>query len=729
MIGNMLDGWCKLKQETINKLEANLDQAGKNFWNFFNTITELLFILDMEGNILHVNNTVEKRLGYSLQELRNESVLKVHPKDRWDEAHLNVVEMLQQKREFCPIPLQTKTGELIPVETRVSMGQWDGREVLYGVSKDISDLQLSEEKFSKAFNITPSLMALSSLEDDKIIEVNQTYCDVLGLKKENVIGKTSYELGIFINPEDRVRALVQTRTGANLKNLEVEVKGKNGVRHVGLFSASEIHIGDKKVLLTTMNDITELKQMEKEIKKYNAALEELVTQKIQKIEYLNLHDDVTGLGNHHALDLKFETQSKDNYTLGNKSAIYIKIDNYRYITDAMGFKNSTNLLRDLAQKMQTAVGRWGELYRMGIDEFVAIINSNSADFVVELSRKIRKAVTQKIVLYERKFDLTVSVGVGIGQLEDNLATAVKKASIAIDFPMKEESGLSIYTSELETAKHREMQLEEDLKYALAQGELELYFQPIYDIKRGTINHAEALLRWNHHSLGIISPLEFIPIAEKTKEIIPITEWIVSDVLEKISVWNKSGLDNLAVSINLSKISLEKRSDEFVARLSQQLQESGVLPSRIIFEITESTLLEDKDDVINASQLLRGIGVKLALDDFGTGYSSFASLQDYPLDIAKLDQSFIRSIETSARKQLVVESMISIMHALGLDVVIEGVETKEQFDYLVNIGSDYIQGYLFSKPLANAEFMDYYLNINPTDCLNTTKSIKRLPEAT
>lgn len=699
--------------ENIEVQTKEKERSDRNFFNFFNSIPELLFILDMEGNILHVNKTVEDRLGYSAQELHNQSVLKVHPKERWEEAHENVTEMLQNTREFCPIPLQAKSGTLIPVETRVCVGEWDGQTVLYGVSKDISALQRSEEKFSKAYNTSPTLLALSNLDDDKFIDVNQTFLDVLGFKKENVIGKTASELGIFVNPEDRVKALVQMRTNSKLKNLEVEVKGKNGVRRVGLFSAATIYVGEKQVLLTTMSDITELKQLEKEIKNYNLALEELVTQKIQKIEYLNLHDDITGLGNQNALNTKFESQSKDNYTLGNKSALYIKLDKHKYITETLGYKNSDIVLLDQLQIMQTAIGRWGEFYRVGTDEFVAIINSNSQEFVVELSKKAQKAVFQLIKIEGKSFTMNARVGVGIGQLEDSLEAVVKKASIALDFVGETEGGVSVYTSEMEAAKKREIQLTEDMNYALENGEFELYFQPIYDVKNNNINHAEALLRWNHPTMGQISPLEFIPIAERTRAIVPITDWIIKDVCEKVAIWNKMGLQAIMFSINLTILSLEKRCDIFPDYVKSQIDQAGIEPKSIIFEVTEGTLRNDMADAIIASNRLREIGVKFAIDDFGAGYSSFAALQEWPLDIAKMDQSLIRNMEDNVRKKSVVKSMISIMHGLDMEVVVEGVESKAQFDDVVKFKADHIQGYLFSKPLPFNDFIHYYTDKEKT----------------
>lgn len=265
-------------QESKKALEAMA-----NFYDFFNTVYDMLFILDNNGNIIHANKTVFDRLGYTEEDLYNQSVLKVHPIDRQEEAMTNVLEMLQGTREYCPIPIVAKNGQSIAVETRVKTGRWDGEPVLFGVVKDISELKASEEKFSKAFYNSGSVMSISRLSDSIIIDVNEAYCTKMGFTRDEVIGKTSLDLGIFENPEDRRRVLETLSITNSVHNREVKVKAKDGSIYNGLFNIDLFHLGNELCLMVSMNDITEHIKKEEEVMKYNALLTNLVNEKVKEI--------------------------------------------------------------------------------------------------------------------------------------------------------------------------------------------------------------------------------------------------------------------------------------------------------------------------------------------------------------------------------------------------------------------------------------------------------------
>jgi diguanylate cyclase (GGDEF)-like protein/PAS domain S-box-containing protein len=238
-----------------------------NFETFFNTIDELLFVLDGRGCILHANDTVIQRLGYTREELTGQSVLMVHPPERRDEAAQITADMLAGKAEFCPVPVQTKDGLQIPVETRVKRGEWDGRPVLFGVSKDISRLKLSEEKFSKAFHASAALMGITYVNSGEFLDVNEAFLNTLGFTREEVIGHTSLELGLFVDPEVRLRVLAELEKNGALRNVETQMRAKNGAVVEGLFSVDRLYVGDTLCLLTVMTDITERKANEERERK------------------------------------------------------------------------------------------------------------------------------------------------------------------------------------------------------------------------------------------------------------------------------------------------------------------------------------------------------------------------------------------------------------------------------------------------------------------------------
>lgn len=260
--GSMLAGLIKQKRSKIL-----LEQERSNFESFFNTIDEFLWVLDEQGNIIYANQTVYKRLGYTPEELNSRSVLMVHPEERRDEAGRIVGEMLAGQSEFCPVPLVTKSGEYIPVETRVTNGFWNGQSVIYGTSKDMSKIKFSEEKFSKAFQSNSSLMAISTFDDGVYMDVNDTFLKTLEYERHEVIGKRTIQLGFFPNEELRLNLIERILKEGSIKDFEMQIPTKSGKKLVGLFSADSIYIGKDRCLLTVMLDITDRKKNEETIQK------------------------------------------------------------------------------------------------------------------------------------------------------------------------------------------------------------------------------------------------------------------------------------------------------------------------------------------------------------------------------------------------------------------------------------------------------------------------------
>jgi len=256
--------------------EDLLERTRENYTTFFNSIDDFLFILDEQGNILHTNNVVNNRLGYSVEELFGKSVLMVHPPERREEAGRIVGEMLAGTAQFCPVPIMTKSGEEISVETKVTPGFWDGKPVIFGVTKDISQIKLSEEKFSKAFQSNSALMALSHLEDGTYIEVNDIFLETLGFARDEVVGEKSSELGLFAKPDERGQVIEAIKKNGTVKDFEVTVRAKDGSLRTGLFSADTIYIGKDLCLLTVMVDITERKQTEEALQESEKRFREVL---------------------------------------------------------------------------------------------------------------------------------------------------------------------------------------------------------------------------------------------------------------------------------------------------------------------------------------------------------------------------------------------------------------------------------------------------------------------
>jgi len=253
-----------------------MDNHYDNIQNFFNAVQDFFFVLDKGGHIEHVNSTVVARLGYTEEELRGKSVLDVHPPERRREAAEIVAAMLEGEKEYCPVPLMAKDGSRIPVETRVSKGEWDGREALFGISKDITDLKIQEEKFSRAFHTNVSLMAISTVHDGRFIDVNRRFLDKLGYEREEVIGKTSAELDIFVDPQQRSEIQRRFEEEGRVRDCEVRVQDCNGRILTGLFSIDPIAFGGEECWLTVMTDITERIKARSELETQKRRLEAII---------------------------------------------------------------------------------------------------------------------------------------------------------------------------------------------------------------------------------------------------------------------------------------------------------------------------------------------------------------------------------------------------------------------------------------------------------------------
>jgi diguanylate cyclase (GGDEF)-like protein/PAS domain S-box-containing protein len=313
---NLLDKELAERKRT----EELLEQTRKNYETFFNSIDEFLFVLDENGNILHTNKTVTDRLGYSTEELFEQSVLLVHPPERREEAGKIVAEMLAGTAEFCPVPVMTKLGERIPVETRVTPGFWDGRPVIFGVTKDISQIALSEEKFSKAFHSNSALMALSRVEDGIFIDVNEVFLETLGFSRDEIIGKNSRELGLFPDISWRDTMIEMMRQKKTVRNMDVVVRTKGGSLRNGLFSGDTIYIGKDLCLLTVMVDITERKKIEadlRESEKRHRSLFEQTHDAVFILDFEGHHLDA----NQRAADmLGYSREEMKNLSVNNTSA-------------------------------------------------------------------------------------------------------------------------------------------------------------------------------------------------------------------------------------------------------------------------------------------------------------------------------------------------------------------------------------------------------------------------
>jgi diguanylate cyclase (GGDEF)-like protein len=374
------------------------------------------------------------------------------------------------------------------------------------------------------------------------------------------------------------------------------------------------------------------------------------------------------------------------------------LDNFKSINDTLGHPTGDELLRRIAARLSEELAD-AFVARLGGDEFVLVKPfAGETGAIHELARHALAAVEGPIAVGEHMLENKASIGIAIAPADGaNGNSLLRSAELALYKAKDAGRGTYRFFEESMNALAQERRaLEVDLHYALANGEFELHYQPLFDLAVDRVGGFEALLRWNHPKRGSVSPAEFIPVAEETGLIVPIGTWVIQEACRQAARWP----DHVRVAVNVSSIQFQRPGLSHV--VLQSLQNSGLAPARLEIEITESIFLERSDDILQLLHTLRGLGVRIALDDFGTGYSSLSYLQSFPFDKIKIDRSFVNALQSRPGAAAIVKAIIDLAGALGMETTAEGVEEQAQLAILAKQGATSIQGFLFSKPVPAAQ---------------------------
>lgn len=423
---------------------------------------------------------------------------------------------------------------------------------------------------------------------------------------------------------------------------------------------------------------------------------------IREYKTLAHHDTLTGLYNRWKFEEDFAALIKDAKENDRTvTLMLLDLDRFKYFNDTLGHRYGDRILIEFGKRLKRIIGNDGEVFRVGGDEFIVTYSDFSKEQSLNLMRNMKKELNRVLWIDEHEISITPSIGISVfpenGLEVDDL---VNKADAAMYFSKETgKNSIQFYNDELNKRIARKRMLESSLKNAAANNELELFYQPQFELITGRLVGMEALIRWNHSELGLISPAEFIPIAERTGQIVPIGEWVLETACRQNKQWQEAGYRNLCVSVNVSV--RQFRHNDFLQTVKRTLEKTGLDPSLLELEITES-VTQDVEESIMILSKLREIGIIVSIDDFGTGYSSLYMLRQLPVDTIKIDKSFIDDIMDPAN-QSIVRTIISIGSDLNLKVIAEGIELDDQVSVLKQQGCSIGQGYLFSKPLPVEEF--------------------------
>lgn len=390
------------------------------------------------------------------------------------------------------------------------------------------------------------------------------------------------------------------------------------------------------------------------------------------------------------------------------AVLFIDLDRFKYVNDSLGHIAGDLLLCQVAQRLNNNLRSEDTISRLGGDEFVIVIShyehiQESLSVTTTIAKKIMADLAIPFIIHGREIYSTASIGIACYPTDGETTNELIKNADSAMYHAKSigKNNYQFYSKILNAAALERLDMENSIRHALGRREFELYYQPKIDTRSKQICGAEALLRWNHPQKGRVSPAQFIPLSEEIGLIISIGEWIIHTACMQAKIWQEQGFSALRIAVNLSP--LQFRQSNLVKQVKNALDEIGLSYSKLELEITESAAMEDFDTTLATLGTLKSMGLHLSIDDFGTGYSSLSYLKRFPIHTLKIDQSFIRNLNTSFEDAAIVKSIITLAHSLKLNVVAEGVETKEQFDYLCKHECDEIQGYLFSPPVSADEF--------------------------
>lgn len=423
-----------------------------------------------------------------------------------------------------------------------------------------------------------------------------------------------------------------------------------------------------------------------------------------RINYLATHDSLTNLPNRSLFNAKFTHAIKHaarHETL--VALLFIDLDHFKVVNDSLGHDVGDQLLIKVVERLKYCVDTHDMIARLGGDEFTVILEDNvSIQRATSVAQRICESLATVFKIADRELFITTSIGISVFPDDgDNIQTLLKNADMAM-YRAKDRgrNTFEFYTRGMNEAMQKKTSIGISLRSALERGELMVYYQPVIAVKENKIDSMEALLRWEHPQMGFISPGEFIPIAEETDLIVPIGEWVLRSAISQLITWHKQGHTSLKVTVNLSARQFMKR--DLPATVAKILNETGIKGEHVVLELTESLLMSGIEHSIRVINELKALDVLIALDDFGTGYSSLSYLKRFPIDIIKIDKTFITDFSYNHEDVAIVKAIITLAHNLKIKVVAEGVEKPEQYMFLKQQGCDEMQGYLFCKPLAEID---------------------------
>lgn len=683
----------RAKIETTHYLES-----------LYNTMTEGLYATDMHGNITEVNNAALRILGYTKPNLIGQN------------AHQLFHNPLQHKHHVCPLEIAIESntafeGELAFLHAsgksfavHVSSQPLHLHQTLVGavvVFHDISHTKKAQDALrvaATAFESQDGIMITNA--KGIILRVNQSFTRLTGYLADEVIGLTPAVLNSGKQTPQFYADLWSSLQTKHFWQGEIWNRRKDGTTYLEWLTVTAVLDNDLNITqyVANFSDITESHQNR------------------DKIEKLAFYDPLTHLPNRRLLWDRLELALQKSARSQEFGVVFfIDLDNFKTLNDSKGHRMGDLLLIEVARRLKNAVREVDTVARIGGDEFVVLMESIGTDpieaslLAEEIAHKILNAFETDFILENITHHSSPSIGIDLFSPKETSAEAVIMHADMAMYEAKKQGRNTVrfFSADMQVKMENHAAMLADLRKAVGQNEFTLYYQPQVNQHNQT-HSCEALIRWQHPQKGLISPAEFIPIAEESNLILALGEFVIHQACSQLLIWHEHpSLCHVQIAINVSP--KQFAHEQFVPNLLKTLRETGINPACLKLELTESLAIKNIEQTIQTMQKLRKMGIQFSMDDFGTGYSSLSVIKQLPLAQVKIDQSFVRGLghERNQENVTIVQTILAMAKALKLEVIAEGVETEQQRQILLEQGCTLYQGYLFSKPLPINEFETFF----------------------
>jgi diguanylate cyclase (GGDEF)-like protein/PAS domain S-box-containing protein len=676
--------------EQLGEHIVQLKSAEEELRHLLDDLPNAVVVLDSDGRMVEVNDSAVELTGRSRDDLLGRSFIEI-----FDDAHHPVLFGLWQRlheggpMERPTLRVERPDGSEVLLEADAILPVRDPRRMTIAL-RDVTEgvaaadrLNRARERFRLAFHGAPTGMALSSVPDRVILDVNVSLERMLGRDRDALVGRTIDDI---THPDDTadLPELMRAVTSHDVEHYRLEkryLRGDGGV----VWARTWVSVMDDgeggSLAIAHIEDVTERRHNE------------------ERLEWAASHDGLTGLPNRFRF-LERLGMYLDSAAPGSIAVLFIDLDNFKVINDSLGHDAGDHLLQAMAERLRAVVRDRDMLGRFGGDEFIVMLRDVSgADDPLDIADRLRREIARPVIVDGAELFVTASIGITLADRDGVTTTELLRDADAAMYRAKARGRdcVEVFSPDSHDETVLTLRTTNELRRGLERGEIVPYYQPIVDLGSGQLVGFEVLARWRHPDRGLLGPDQFLPMAEETGLIGEVGAAVLRSSLVHLGQWRNGNrrFADLTVSVNVSVRQL--MSNELVGVVSQALAEAGVPANGLWLEITATALMADVKAATVALRDLRSLGLHLAVDDFGTGYSSLTYLKRFPVEAIKVDRTFVNGLGIDAEDSTIVEAVINLGHSLGLSVVAEGVETPLQLTRLRELGCDRGQGYLLGRP--------------------------------